>query len=145
MDNDRLEAHGRTVIATGLLTELRIRLSLTRNAMSELLHTSPITYATWEDRPSVRIWRETAIRVGRFHLRAMEELKVLADEGVDLTGLIPFHMAATALGVPQELLLRRYRSGQVDAVDAGLLGLWVSLATMEVLNDRRNDRMVLKA
>ena len=133
VDNEQLETRGREVIAAGLLTQLRTQLGLTRNAMSELLHTSPITYATWEDRPDVRVWRETAVRVGRFYHRAMEELATLASAGIDLTGLMPFHLAATALGVPQELLLRRYRDGEVDAVDAGLLGLWIHPAKVEAL------------
>jgi transcriptional regulator with XRE-family HTH domain len=125
--------NGRMIISGGLLTELRTRLGLTRNAMSELLHTSPITYATWEDRPDVRIWASTAARVGRFYERAIKELNLLTEQGYELEDLVPFHLAATMLGVPQELLLRRYRDGEVDAVDAGILGLWVAPAVVEAL------------
>jgi DNA-binding XRE family transcriptional regulator len=125
MTDEEYAKIGREVIANGTLRQMRDRLGLTRNAMSELLHTSPITYASWEARPDVRIWAETAVRVGRFYRNALIELDLLMADGIDLTGLIPFHLAATRLGVPQELLLTRYRAGEFQAVDAGILGLWV--------------------
>lgn len=133
VEGDPVERLGRQVVADGLLSGLRTRLRLTRNAMSELLLTSPITYASWEDRPDVRIWRGTAVRVGRFYQAVQEELADLEREGVDLAGLMPFYLAATQLGVPQELLLRRYREGEVEAVDAGPLGLWIRPDAVEAL------------
>jgi hypothetical protein len=35
-------------------------------------------------------------------------------------------MVATLCGIPQELLLRWYRDGTFEAVDLGILGLWVT-------------------
>ena len=131
MTDEEYAKTGREVIANGALRELRDRLRLTRNAMSELLHTSPITYTSWEVRPDVRIWEVTAVRVGRFYQTAMIELDLLRDDGIDLAGLVPFHLVATHLGVPQELLLARYRAEDFPAVDAGILGLWVRQADID--------------
>lgn len=115
-------ARGREAIANGELKQLRDRLGLTRTAMAELLHTSLVTYTTWEVRPTVRVWPSTAERVGRFITQAAIVLNQL-DE--DLGDLIPFYVAATHAGLPQEILLRWYREGQIQAVDLGILGPWL--------------------
>jgi len=133
MDSEYFELRGREVIRSDRLRRLRERLGLTRNAMSELLHVSPITYASWEDRDDVRVWRSTAVRVGTFYERALDALRFLKEAHVDLTGMVPFHLLATQLGIPQELLLARYRDGEIPALDAGILGLWVSPDTMTAL------------
>ena len=114
------------MIQSDQLMSLRKRLGLTRNAMSELLHVSPITYASWEDRSDVRVWRSIAIRVGAFYEHALDALSLLEADGLSVAGMMPFHLLATQLGIPQEMLLDRYRDGEIEAVDAGILGLWVS-------------------
>ena len=120
------ELRGREVIQGDHLRRLRERLGLTRNAMSELLHVSPITYTSWEERDDIRVWRIIAIRVGAFYERAMDTLSLAEEKGLTLSGMIPFHLLAPQLGIPQELLLARYRDGEIEAFDAGILGLWVS-------------------
>jgi hypothetical protein len=73
----------------------------------------------------VRLWPQTAERVGRFYRIASEELQLLEDDGITLSKLMPLYLAASTIGVPQELLLQWYREGKFDAVDLGILGLWV--------------------
>ncbi len=115
------------------LKALRERLGLTRNAMSDLLDVSPITYASWETRDDVRVWKETAVRVGRFYESAIKALDLAEEEGMNLAGMVPFHLLATHLGIPQEILLARYRASKVPAFDAGILGLWVTQEDMAAL------------
>lgn len=125
---------GRTVVADGLLRELREDLGLTRAAMAELLHTSPITYATWENRPTtVRLWPSTAERIGRFYSGAQTVISQLEGEGIHLKNLLPLHLAATQLGLPQELILKWFREGRFEAVDLGILGLWIERDDMHLL------------
>lgn len=130
MDSKYYEKLGREVLADGSLYRLRQRLNLARNAMSELLHVSPITYTSWEQR-DVRVWKTTAVRIGLFYERAIQALKQLETEDIDIGGLIPFHLVATQLGIPQELLLARYRDGEIPAIDTGILGLWVNPGFLE--------------
>ena len=49
----------------------------------------------------------------------------LEESPAPLDKLLPFHLAATLLGIPQELLLSRYRKHEVSGVDLGILGLWI--------------------
>jgi transcriptional regulator with XRE-family HTH domain len=116
---------GQKVISQGLLKQLRERLGWSMNAMAEVLHASPQTYTSWERRPDIRVWPASADRVGRFYQAAQIELDLLQAEGVDLKELIPFHWAASHLGVPQEVLLERHRAGELPAEDLGILGLWI--------------------
>ena len=125
------EDRGRQVVRDGLLTALRKRLKLSKSAMAVMLYASPITYARWEADPEVRIWADTASKIGRFYDAAMAQLDAADAEGINLEDKIPFHIAATLLGVPQELLLRKYREGEVHATDLGILGLWVDRADMK--------------
>jgi hypothetical protein len=99
--------------------------------MSVLLYTSPITYSSWERKPEARMWVSTAEKIARFYDAAMLQVKMAEEDGVKLENLLPFHIAATMLGVPQELLLRKYREGEVHATDLGILGLWVDKADMK--------------
>ncbi len=121
--NDDIEL-GRAVASDGRLATLRGRLGLSRQAVAELLHTSTLVYTSWEKR-AVRLWPQTAERVGRFYRIASEELQLLEDDGITLSKLMPLYLAASTIGVPQELLLQWYREGKFDAVDLGILGLWV--------------------
>lgn len=119
---------GREIIADGRLQRLRESLGLSRAAMAEMLYVSNFTYAQWERKgEEVKPWVATAERVARFYETACDELSLLADAGIDISGMLPFHIAATMLGLPQEMLLDHYRRGLVKAIDAGILGLWVQL------------------
>jgi transcriptional regulator with XRE-family HTH domain len=126
---------GREVVADGRLKILRESLGLTRNAMAEFLHTAPLTYSSWEKRP-VTLRPQTADRIGRFYISAMRSLDAMMDAGHDPSKLIPFHLVATQLGIPQEQLLHRYREGQIEAIDAGILGLWVQRSVLDELRAR---------
>lgn len=121
--SDEAVALGRAVVGDGRLRQLRETLGVTRRAMAELLHTNLMTYATWERRPETNLRRATAERVGKFYHLAHVELELLREAGIE--DVVPFHVVATQLGLPQELLLEWYRNGRFDAVDAGILGLWV--------------------
>lgn len=125
LSREELEKIGRDVIATGKLKALRQHLGLSCSYMSELLGVSSIAYRSWESRPDVRLWQNTAIRVGRWYDSVLDQLDHLDVVDEPLRNLIPLQMAAPLLGLPQEVLLRRYRDGEFDAVDLGLLGLWL--------------------
>lgn len=90
--------------------------------MAELLSTNPLTYKSWEDPSGVRLWKSTAERVGRLYQSARTTLDEL---DIDIRDYTPLHAVAPRLGLPQEELLRRYREGDVHAIDLGILGLWV--------------------
>lgn len=126
MPTSELARLGREIIADGRLQNLRETLGLSRAAMAELLHVSNFTYAQWERKgDAVNPWVSTAERVARFHAMARMEMQLLREVGIDITGMLPFHIAATKLGLPQEMLLDHYRRGLIKATDAGILGLWV--------------------
>jgi hypothetical protein len=116
---------GYRAVAKGQLGTMRTRLGLSRNAMSDLLYTSPLTYNTWEDRPGTRIRPQTALKVGRFMIHSKKQLAILREYRISLKKLMPMHEVAAVLGVPHELLIQRYREDLFEAEDLGLLGLWV--------------------
>jgi transcriptional regulator with XRE-family HTH domain len=123
---------GKEAVTEGRLFQLRTKLGLSRNAMADMLHTSFITYTSWEHQPRVRLWPSTATRIGAFYkaaVAAIEEHE--AHGGEPLDQLLPFHIVATYCGVPQEQLLQWFRDGQFEAVDLGILGLWVHRDEME--------------
>lgn len=130
------ELLGRDIVADGRLKKLREILGLTRSAMAELLHTSAITYSLWENKEGINLWPQTAEKLGRFYANACGELSYVSDElNVDVSELMPLYLASTALGIPQELLLRRYREGEFEAVDLGILGLWVRRDALDGLRN----------
>jgi hypothetical protein len=116
---------GRKLMDTGALKEFREGLGLTRTTMADLLHTSTVTYTTWEAQTGVYVWPATAERIGRFYIHAQKQVELLAADGVNLQDLVPLHIVASRLGVPQEVLLKRYRAGEFVAEDLGVLGLWL--------------------
>jgi hypothetical protein len=103
--------------------------------MAELLHTSVVTYTSWEERPGITLWPSTATKVGRFYRLATKQLELLHEDGIEVDKLIPLHHATTLLGIPQELLLRRYREGVFDAEDLGILGLWLYREDLERIRE----------
>lgn len=123
---------GQDVIDDGRLKDLREQLGLTRFAMAELLQVAWPTYANWEKRP-VRLRKLTAGRVGRFYKIANLELGVLRDHSINIRDMVPFHVVATYLGIPQEQLLYRYRNGEFEATDLGILGLWIFQSDVDEL------------
>jgi DNA-binding XRE family transcriptional regulator len=122
---------GREVVRSGKLQELRSQLGLSRNAMAELLHTAALTYTSWEKRPETNLWPSTAEKVGRFYRVATEEILLMTQAGLKVNELMPFHLVATQLGLPQETLFGMYRDGLIEAVDGGILGLWVEREQLE--------------
>lgn len=123
-DHD-IEAYGRRAVANGELLALRERLGLTVNAMAEFLGTTQNTYRSWEENLVTRMWPQTAQRIGRFILHANRHLDFLESHGVSIDDLIPLHKVAGQLGIPHEILIKRYREGLFAADDLGILGLWV--------------------
>ena len=137
LDPDEAVSLGRAVVADGRLVELRQQLGITRSAMSEMLFTNLMTYADWERHPDKNLRPATAARVGRFYAAATEQLSLLSEDGLQVQNLVPFHVVATLLGIPQELLLQWYRDERLEAVDLGILGLWVEKPTLRRLRERR--------
>lgn len=119
------EELGRNVIRYGQLKELRERLKLSRNTFAEMLYVDIATYRRWELRPDMRLTKRTKASVGRFYRAVSTQLETLTQQGIDITGLQPLHYASVHLAVPQEVLMERYRNGELKAVDLGVLGLWV--------------------
>lgn len=119
------EALGRQVVWDGLLQVLRERLGLSRMIMAEMLYATIPSYANWEINPLVELRAETAKRIGRFYRAASQQLDDLKADGVALEEYLPFHIAATRLHTGSEVLLQRYRRGEIEAMDLGILGLWV--------------------
>jgi hypothetical protein len=132
LSNDEAIDLGREVIQNGQLRLLRESLGLSPNAMAELLYTAWPTYRAWESRP-VRLRKETAARVGRFYYSASTQLEALKNEGINIRDMVPFHIVATLLGIPQEQLFHRFRDGRVHAIDLGILGLWMFQSDLDVL------------
>lgn len=124
------EAYGRRAWENGDLLAMRERLGLTHNAMAEFLGTSQATYKTWET-GSVKMYKNTFERIGRFLQHAYRQLGWLAEHGVHITELMPLHKVAGQLGVPHEILMARYREGLFTADDLGILGLWVDREDVE--------------
>jgi len=122
-----LSEQGKQAISRRMLEPLREYLGLSRSAMADILHTSPITYTQWEVEPDTRIWPSTAQRVGAFYKAAKREITLYEkDHGKgSLKNLVPFHVVATYCGLPNELLLQWHREGRFAAVDLGVLGLWI--------------------
>lgn len=119
--------YGRNLVGSGQLVRLRHRIGLTRSAMANLLHMSPITYKRMEEDQTIhsRMWESTAERVGRFAYLAETTLDDLREENVPLDDLSPLHVIATNHGLPQELMLQWFRAGKLPAYDLGILGLWI--------------------
>jgi hypothetical protein len=115
---------GKMVVQDRLLGQLRGRLGFPRMLMAEMLYTTIPVYTAWESYPETKIRKESAERIGRFYRAALGQLRVLEEEGVKLTDLVPWHRVAMAHHVGQEVLLQRYRAGEIDALDLGVLGLW---------------------
>jgi transcriptional regulator with XRE-family HTH domain len=124
---------GRDVVRDGRLKALREQLNFSHNLMSELFHVTPITYARWERGNGESLRPLVAEKIGRFYNTATEAVVKLQDEGVDFKTLIPFHLVAAAAGVPQEYLLSKYRHQEIDAIDLGILGLWLHRADLKKL------------
>lgn len=129
--------HGRDLVWTGDLAQLRARLGFTRSAMADLLHMSPLTYNRCEDDPNSadRMWASTAERLGRFAYLAERTLSELEGEGVTLAELTPLHMVAMNHGLPQEVMLRWYRNGIIRGVDLGVLGMWIHKDDLYLLSE----------
>lgn len=115
---------GYRVVREGLLGELRARIGFPRMLMAELLYTTISVYTSWELVPTTRIRKQSAERIGRFYRSAIAQLQILHDEGVEIAELVPWHQVAMHYHITQEVLMKRYRAGEVDGLDLGVLGLW---------------------
>lgn len=122
---------GREVVAEGRLKPLRRSLGLTKSAMAELLYTSLTTYRSWEERQDTALWPTTAGRVGRFWRSASYQVEMIKGKGIKVEELVPIYVACTLLGIPQETLMKWCREGRFDAVDMGILGLWIYRQDMD--------------
>lgn len=128
---------GRQLVADGGLVRLRQQLGFTRTAMSEMLCVAPLTYTRWESRPETasRMWEESAARLGRFATVANRTLSELSEHGISLVDMLPLHLVAMELGMPQELILQWYRDGKIHATDLGILGLWIYKSDLHLLRE----------
>lgn len=117
---------GREIIDDGRLKALREQLGFSANVMAELLHISPMTYRNWERGTGERMRPMAAERLGRFFSQASQAAALaLGEQGIHLGDLVPFHLVAAAAGMPHEMLLNKCRTGQIDGIELGILGLWL--------------------
>lgn len=116
---------GREIINDGRLKGLRERLNFSRNLMSELFHVTPVTYTRWENGRGENLRPLVAERIGRFYVNTNDVVDTLTKDGISIGDLVPFHLVAAAMGIPGEVLMGRYRDGEFEAVDLGILGLWL--------------------
>lgn len=116
---------GRAVVQEGGLQVLRELLGLTRNAMADMLYVATHTYTNWEILADIHVTPVNAGRIGRFYRQAMNQIEDLIELGIDPRTIMPLHEAATLMSVPQDQLFRKYRRGELDCLDLGVLGLWV--------------------
>jgi DNA-binding XRE family transcriptional regulator len=123
-DNDVLL--GREAVASGHLQALREQVGLTQAAMADLVGVDPTRYRLWERETSTRLWTDSARRIGRFYRSAMRQVGLIEEMGYKPGELIPFMSVAPLLGITHEVLLRRYRKGEVQGVDLGVLGTWMT-------------------
>lgn len=134
-------ALGQAVATDGRLHTLRKTLGLSRAALAELVHVSSLAVRNWETDNRVTLWPDIAERVGRFYTAATLELEVLHNElGVDIAGYVPLYIMSTKLAMPQETLMEWYREGIFDALDLGILGLWVHRDAATEIKERRAAR-----
>jgi len=124
---------GRSVVDNQQLVTLRESIGFSRNLMSELFHVNPMTYAAWERGNGARLKPLVAERIGRFYVQAQEAIDQLKAQGINLKELVPFHLVAAAAGLPQEVLLAKYREGEIDGVELGILGLWLRRRDLSIL------------
>ncbi len=117
---------GRDAVANGHLRDLRVQLVLTQAAMADLLGIDPTRYRVWEREPTTRLWVASARRIGRFYRSAMRQVGLMEDMGYKPGDLIPFMSVAPLLGITHEVLLRRYRDGEISGIDLGVLGTWMT-------------------
>jgi hypothetical protein len=131
------EMAGRNAVLEGRLGPLRAELGLTRSGMAEILLMSPVTYNRCEDDPTSagRMWQTTATRLGRFLYLAERTVLRLRMDGVDITKLVHLPAVATMYGLPQEVLLSWYRSGEIAAEDLGILGLWIHKSDLYLVEE----------
>jgi hypothetical protein len=117
--------YGRMVVQEGGLKVLRELLGLTRNAMADMLYVSTQTYTNWEIWPEVHLHPRNAGYIGRFYRAAMFQVEYLIEDGVNPKDIRPLHEYAVQVGTPLEVLHRKYKSGALECLDLGILGLWV--------------------
>lgn len=130
---DERHEYGTELVRSGKLQALRKELGMSKAAMAGLLNVSPVTYASWEKKNNQQLWPTSASKVARFFDAATQQLETIRAEGVNLTDIVPMHLAAAAMGVPNELLFHRYRDGTLKCVDLGVLGLWVVRSELKEL------------
>ena len=120
-------SEGRRIVRDGHLRYLRLKLGFSQTAMADLIGCSLITYRRWEHPDYTgQIQERNARTIATIHEQVWTILAQLQDEDVVLAQYRPISLAAMYAGVPQEVLLARYRDGEYpDALDLGILGLWL--------------------
>ena len=116
---------GRVVIQEGGLKTLRELFGLTRNTMANILYVDIETYTKWEIDPETQLRPWNASRVARFYRNAMTQVEWLIEEGINPREILPISEYAMMAGVPQSVIVRQYRDGEIWCLDLGILGLWM--------------------
>lgn len=118
---------GQQAFFLGELTEMRLRLGLSKQALADILDVAIATLYRWESYgPLGRLNDSNAERVDLF-VRAAQA--ALVDVPDFREHYITLAKAAQHLGFTQELLFSKYREGAVPmAEDFGFLGIFISHA-----------------
>lgn len=112
-----LERMGYAVVQLRWLEGLRERMDLSRNALAELMGTSPVTLKRWEE-GEVRVWAKSAVAIGKFHLEALKQLERMQELGYAGTDLVLLDRVSGMLGgsIPA--------GANLDLVSLGALGVY---------------------
>jgi DNA-binding XRE family transcriptional regulator len=114
---------GREAFFFGHLSDLRLRLGLSKAAMAEILGVSTMTLYRWESYGMLdRLNNRNAEKVDEFCTVALNVLEAYPDFK---ERFVTFAIAAQKMGITQELLFHAYREGIVNGWDFGVLGLFL--------------------
>jgi DNA-binding XRE family transcriptional regulator len=114
---------GREAVFFGHLTELRLKLGLSKAALAEILGVSTMTLYRWESYGMLdKLNNRNAEKVDEFCQTASALLEMYPDFK---ERFVTFAIAAQKMGITHELLFHFHREGIVKGLDFGILGLFL--------------------
>lgn len=128
-----LERIGYAVVQLRWLEGLRERMGLSRNALAELMGTSPVTLKRWEE-GEVRVWAKSAVAIGKFHLEALKQLERMQELGYAGTDLVLLDRVSGMLGGSIQ------EGVHLEEVDLGVLGVYAKRSQVDSIRAKMGMR-----